>query len=340
MTKKNKLNYTPSKGSVVIYKSPEGDTKLDVRLEEETVWLSQVQLVELFKTSKQNVSLHINNIFKEKELERFSTVKEYLTVQREGKREVERFIDYYNLDVIISVGYRIKSQRGTQFRIWANKILKDYLIKGYALNEKQLKEQTEKVKELEKSIEIFKRVADKNQLEQDEFTGILKVISDYTYALDILDQYDHQKVSIGKAVKKEEYKINYNDSMKLVKNLQKKFSTSDLFGKEKDESFKSTLGTIYQTFNKKELYPSLEEKAAMLLYLAIKNHSFIDGNKRIAAAIFLMYLSKNNFLYNSDGEKRIADNALVAICLMIAASDPKEKDIIKKVVVNLINKNN
>ena len=340
MTKKNKLNYTPSKGSVVIYKSPEGDTKLDVRLEEETVWLSQVQLVELFKTSKQNVSLHINNIFKEKELERFSTVKEYLTVQREGKREVERFIDYYNLDVIISVGYRIKSQRGTQFRIWANKILKDYLIKGYALNEKQLKEQTEKVKELEKSIEIFKRVADKNQLEQDEFTGILKVISDYTYALDILDQYDHQKVSIGKAVKKEEYKINYNDSMKLVKNLQKKFSTSDLFGKEKDESFKSTLGNIYQTFNKKELYPSLEEKAAMLLYLAIKNHSFIDGNKRIAAAIFLMYLSKNNFLYNSDGEKRIADNALVAICLMIAASDPKEKDIIKKVVVNLINKNN
>ena len=340
MTKKNKLNYTPSKGSVVIYKSPEGDTKLDVRLEEETVWLSQVQLVELFKTSKQNVSLHINNIFKEKELERFSTVKEYLTVQREGKREVERFIDYYNLDVIISVGYRIKSQRGTQFRIWANKILKDYLIKGYALNEKQLKEQTEKVKELEKSIEIFKRVADKYQLEQDEFTGILKVISDYTYALDILDQYDHQNVSIGKAVKKEEYKINYNDSMKLVKNLQKKFSTSDLFGKEKDESFKSTLGNIYQTFNKKELYPSLEEKAAMLLYLAIKNHSFIDGNKRIAAAIFLMYLSKNNFLYNSDGEKRIADNALVAICLMIAASDPKEKDIIKKVVVNLINKNN
>ena len=340
MTKNKKLNYTPSKGQVIIYKSPEGDTKLDVRLEEETVWLSQVQLVELFKTSKQNVSLHINNIFKEKELERFSTVKEYLTVQREGKREVERFIDYYNLDVIISVGYRIKSQRGTQFRIWANKILKDYLIKGYALNEKQLKEQTEKVKELEKSIEIFKRVADKNQLEQDEFTGILKVISDYTYALDILDQYDHQKVSIGKAVKKEEYKINYNDSMKLVKNLQKKFSTSDLFGKEKDESFKSTLGNIYQTFNKKELYPSLEEKAAMLLYLAIKNHSFIDGNKRIAAAIFLMYLSKNNFLYNSDGEKRIADNALVAICLMIAASDPKEKDKIKKVVVNLINKNN
>ncbi len=280
------------KGEIIIYKSPEGDTNLDVRLEEETVWLSQAQLVELFKSSKQNISLHINNVFKEKELDRISTVKEYLTVQKEGNRRVKRSIDHYNLDVIISVGYRVKSKRGTQFRIWANKILKEYLVQGYALNEKRLKVQSEKVKELEKSIEIFKRVADNYQLVQDEFSGMLNVISDYTYALDILDQYDYQKVKAEKAINKGAYKINYEDAIKLVKNLRKKFGGSALFGREKDESLKSTIGTIYQTFNKKELYPGLDEKAAMLLYLAVKNHSFIDGNKRIAAALFLMYMSK------------------------------------------------
>ena len=326
-----------SKGEVIIYKSPEGDTELYVKLEEETVWLSQAQLVKLFKTSKQNISLHINNIFKEAELDTNSVVKEYLTTASDGKKYRT---NHYNLDVIISVGYRVKSKRGTQFRIWANKVLKDYLVKGYALNEKRLKEQSEKVRELEKSIEVFKRVADSFQLKQDEFTGILKVISDYTYALDILDQYDHQKLKLGKIERTEEYKITYKDSAELIKNLKNKFGGSVLFGKEKDESFKSTIGTIYQTFNKKELYPGLEEKAAMLLYLTIKNHSFIDGNKRIGAALFLMYLSKNSFLYGTSGEKRIADNALVALCLMIAASNPKEKDIIVKVVVNLINKNN
>ena len=326
-----------SKGEVIIYKSPEGDTELYVKLEEETVWLSQAQLVKLFKTSKQNISLHINNIFKEAELDTNSVVKEYLTTASDGKKYRT---NHYNLDVIISVGYRVKSKRGTQFRIWANKVLKDYLVKGYALNEKRLKEQSEKVRELEKSIEVFKRVADSFQLKQDEFTGILKVISDYTYALDILDQYDHQELKLGRIERAEEYKINYKDSAELIKNLKKKFGGSGLFGKEKDESFKSTIGTIYQTFNKKELYPGLEEKAAMLLYLTIKNHSFIDGNKRIGAALFLMYLSKNSFLYGTSGEKRIADNALVALCLMIAASNPKEKEIIVKVVVNLINKNN
>ena len=326
-----------SKGEVIIYKSPEGDTELYVKLEEETVWLSQAQLVKLFKTSKQNISLHINNIFKEAELDTNSVVKEYLTTASDGKKYRT---NHYNLDVIISVGYRVKSKRGTQFRIWANKVLKDYLVKGYALNEKRLKEQSEKVRELEKSIEVFKRVADSFQLKQDEFTGILKVISDYTYALDILDQYDHQKLKLGRIERKEEYKISYKDSAKLITNLKNKFGGSGLFGKEKNESFRSTIGTIYQTFNKKELYPSLEEKAAMLLYLTIKNHSFIDGNKRIGAALFLMYLSKNSFLYGTSGEKRIADNALVALCLMIAASNPKEKEIIVKVVVNLINKNN
>lgn len=329
-----------SKGEVVIYKSPEGDTKLEVTLEEETVWLTQLQLIELFKTSKQNVSLHINNVFKEGELNKSSTVKEYLTVQKEGKRKVERKIEYYNLDVIISIGYRVKSKRGTQFRIWANKVLRDYLVKGYALNEKTLKTQNEKIKELEKSIEVFKRVAETQKLAKDEFSGILNVILDYTYALDILDRYDHIKLEIGEVEKEEEYRITYKDAVRVIKNLKKKFGGSDLFGKEKDESFRSTVGTLYITFNKKELYPSVEEKAAMLLYFTIKNHSFIDGNKRIAASLFLMYLDLNKYLYRKNGEKRIADNALVALCLMIAASNPKEKDIIIKVIVNLINKNN
>ncbi|MBK7377546.1 MAG: virulence RhuM family protein [Ignavibacteriales bacterium] len=326
-----------SKGEVILYKSPEGDTELDVKLAEETVWLSQAQLVKLFKTSKQNISLHINNIFKEAELDSNSVVKKYLTTAPDGKKYRT---NHYNLDVIISVGYRVKSKRGTQFRIWANKVLKDYLVKGYVLNEKKLKEQSEKIKELEKSIEVFKRVADTQQLKMDEFSGILNVILDYTYALDILDQYDNKKLEIGEVEKEEEYKITYKDAVNILKELKKKFGGSDLFGKEKDESFRSTIGTLYITFNKKELYPSIEEKAAMLLYLTIKNHSFIDGNKRIAAALFLMYLDKNKYLYGKNGEKRIADNALVALCLMIAASNPKEMDTIVKVVINLINRNN
>jgi len=328
------------KGEIVLYKTEDGLSELSVQLKNDTIWLSQKQMSRLFQKDTDTIGLHIRNIYKEGELPQKSTTEYFSVVQKEGKRKVERQIDHFNLDVIISVGYRVKSKRGTQFRIWAKKILKEYLIKGYALNEKRLKEQTGKIRELEKSLEIFKRVADNYQLEKDEFSGILNVISDYTYALDILDRYDHQRLKTRQSEKKEEYRIVYDDSMMLIKELKKKFGGSTLFGKEKDESFKSTVGTIYQTFNKKELYPGLEEKAATLLYLTIKNHSFIDGNKRIAAALFLMYLSRNKYLYNSAGEKRIADNALVALCLMIAASDPKEKDIIVKVVVNLINKNN
>lgn len=329
-----------SKGEVIIYRSPEGGSKLEVKLKDNTVWLTLDQVANLFSKAKSTISYHISSVYKEKELKKRSTVRKFRTVQIEGDRKITRNLEYYNLDVIISVGYRVKSKRGTQFRIWANKVLKDYLVKGYALNEKKLKEQANKVRELEKSIEVFKRIADSHELRQDEFAGIINIISDYTYALDILDKYDHQNLKKEKVKKKSEYKINYDDTLDVINNLKKKFGGSSLFGKEKDHSLKSTLGTIYQTFNKKELYGSLEEKAAVLLYLAIKNHSFIDGNKRIAAALFLMFLDRNNYLYRKDGEKRIADNALVALCLMIAESNPKEKDIIIKVVINLINKNN
>lgn len=328
-----------SKGEIILYKSGK-DFQIDVKLEDETVWLSQKLMANLFEKDSDTIGLHIKNIYSEKELKEKSTTEYFSVVQKEGNRSVKRKIKYYNLDVIISVGYRVKSNRGTQFRIWANKILKEYLIKGYALNEKRLKEQAERVRELEKSLKIFQRVSENLQLGQDEFKGILNVITDYTYALDILDQYDHQNLKITKSARKGSYKLKYDDAIDLINGLKSKFGGSSLFGKEKDKSFQSTISTIYQTFDKKELYPSLEEKAANLLYLAIKNHSFVDGNKRIAASLFLMFLTKNKFLYSSNGDKRIADNALVALCLMVAESNPKEKDIIIKVIVNLINQNN
>jgi len=329
-----------SKGEIVLYKTPEGDTLIDVKLEEETVWLTLNQMASLFSKDKSVISRHIRNVFYEKELNRDSTVAKFATVQIEGNRRIERELEYYDLDVIISVGYRVKSKRGTQFRIWANKVLKEYLIKGYALNERKLKEQTEKLKELERTIEVFSKVTESYQLKQDEFSGILKVIKDYTYALDVLDKYDNRNLVISNTNKQLFFKITYESAKKIISKMKEKFGSSSLFGKEKDKSFRSTVGVIYQTFGKKELYPSLEEKAGHLLYFTIKNHSFIDGNKRIAAALFLWFLEMNNYLYGKDGRKRIADNALVALCLLIAESDPKEKEMIVKLVVNLINRSN
>jgi prophage maintenance system killer protein len=333
-------NVNQPKGEIVIYKASDGSAQLDVKLEEETVWLNLNQISLLLQKDKSVISRHINNIFNEGELDRNPTVAKFATVQIEGNREIQREIEYYNLDVIISVGYRVKSKRGTQFRIWANSVLREYLVKGYALNEKRLKEQTEKIKEIEKTLEIFSNVVDHYQLNRDEFSGILKVVADYTRALDLLDDYDHQRMKIEKTSKDELFRIDYQASKKVVKKLKEKFGGSSLFGKEKDQSFKGTIGALYQTFGKKELYPSIEEKAAHLLYFTIKNHSFVDGNKRIAAALFLWFLEMNNSLYGKNDRKRIADNALVALCLLIAESNPKEKDVITKVVVNLINKMN
>ena len=328
------------KGEIVLYKTPEGDTDIDVKLEEETVWLSQKLMSKLFQKNTDTIGLHIRNIYHEGELDENSTTEYFSVVQKEGKRNILRQIKYYNLDVIISVGYRVKSKRGTQFRIWANKVLKEYLIKGYALNEKKLKEQTETIKELERTIEVFSRVTENYQLKQDEFSGILRVIKDYTYALDVLDKYDNKNLVITNTNKQLSFKITYESAKKIITKMKEKFGGSSLFGKEKDKSFKGTIGAIYQTFGKKELYPSIEEKAAHLLYFIIKNHSFIDGNKRIAAALFLWFLEMNNYLYGKDGRKRIADNALVALCLLIAESNPKEKEMIVKLVVNLINRSN
>ena len=323
---------------IIIYQTADGQTAIDVRLENETVWLSQAQMVDLFQTTKQNVSLHVNNVFKEGELEEGSTVKEYLTVQKEGKRNVGRVVKYYNLDVIISVGYRVKSQRGTQFRIWANRVLKDYLVKGYAVNERIHKEQ---IGELRQLVGMLGRtIQNQPMLSTDETNALFNVVTDYTYALDTLDSYDYQRLTINDTTSDAPFHATYDNAMQAIRSLKERFGESALFGNEKDESFKSSIGQIYQTFDGVELYPSTEEKAAMLLYLVTKNHSFSDGNKRIAATLFLWFLNNNRILYREDGSKRIADNTLVALTLMIAESRPEEKDVMVKVVVNLINKNN
>ena len=327
-----------SNNQIVIYQSEDGQTQVDVRLENETVWLTQAQMVELFQTTKQNVSLHVGNVFREGELEQESTVKEYLTVQNEGERKVSRKVKYYNLDVIISVGYRVKSKRGTAFRIWANKVLKQYLIKGYAVNERMRKEQ---IGELRQLVGMLGRtIQNQPLLSNDETDALFKVVTDYTYALDTLDNYDYERLTINKTTKEEPFHATYDNAMEAIKGLHEKFGGSVLFGHEKDNSFKSSIGQIYQTFGGEELYPSVEEKAAMLLYLVTKNHSFSDGNKRIAATLFLWFLNGNHILYHPDGSKRIADSTLVALTLMIAESRTEEKDVMVKVVVNLINKNN
>ena len=323
---------------IVIYQTEDGQTQIDVRLDNDTVWLTQAQMVELFQTTKQNVSLHVGNVFKEGELEQESTVKEYLTVQKEGLREVARKVKCYNLDVIISVGYRVKSKRGTAFRIWARNVLKDFLVKGYAVNERMRKEQ---IGELRQLVGMLGRtIQNQPLLSNDETNALFDVVTDYTYALDTLDDYDYQRITVKDTTQEERFHATYENAMETIHALRSKFGGSSLFGNEKDDSFKSSIGQIYQTFAGEELYPSVEEKAAMLLYLVTKNHSFSDGNKRIAATLFLWFLNNNGILYRADGSKRLSENTLVALTLMIAESRTEEKDVMVKVVVNLINQCN
>jgi prophage maintenance system killer protein len=291
----------------------------------------------LFETTKQNVSLHIRNIIRESELEQNSTVKDFLTVQQEGKRTIQRKVSYYNLDMIISVGYRVKSQRGVAFRIWANKVLKEYIIQGYAIKDKLKIEQYEALKQ---TIRVLSKVLQHKELNAGEANGLLQVVTDYTYALDTLDKYDYQRLVVEQTTEEEKFRATYENAMETILQLKTKFGGNGLFANEKDQSFKSSINTIYQTFDGQDLYPSVEEKAAMLLYLITKNHSFSDGNKRIAAFLFLWFLERNGILYKNNGMRLIENNTLVALTLMIAESRTEEKDIMVKMVVNLINKNN
>ena len=323
---------------IVIYQTDDGQTQIDVRLENETVWLSQAQMAELFQTDRTSILRHINNIYRVDELDRESTCAKIAQVQTEGKRQVRRTIPYYNLDMIISVGYRVNSKRGIRFRQWANNILKQYLIKGYAISERIRHEQ---VGELRQLVGMLGRtIQSQPLLTTNESQALFDVVTDYTYALDTLDNYDYQRLTIEKTTQKERFHATYENAMNEISALRDKFGDSGLFGNEKDDSFKSSIGQIYQTFGGEELYPSVEEKAAMLLYLVTKNHSFSDGNKRIAATLFLWFLNNNGILYRADGSKRIADNTLVALTLMIAESRTEEKDVMVKVVVSLINQNN
>ena len=329
-----------NESSIQIYRLDNGATEIDVKLDQDTIWLSQKQIAELFDKDSDTIGLHLKNIYSTGELEEFSTTEDYSVVQKEGTRNVRRRIKHYNLDAIISVGYRVNSIRGTQFRIWANKILKEYLIQGYSINERALKRQSEQLSELQKTIKILSSAIQSKELTSDESKGLLSIVSDYSYALDILDQYDYQTLTITKTSGKDIYRITYAEAIDQINLVRKAYGNSELFGREKDKSFKSSISTIYQTFDGKDLYPSIEEKAAHLLYFITKNHSFSDGNKRIAAFMFLYFLSKNGILYDSYGNKRIADNTLVALTLMIAVSKQEEMDVMIKVIVNLINTRN
>lgn len=331
------------KNEIILYQAKELPSRIEVRIEDETVWLTQEQMAALFGRNRVAITQHIGNIFKEGELDEEVVCKDFLLTTQHGAikgKSQTRKIKIYNLDVIISVGYRVKSKRGTQFRIWANKILKEYLIKGYSLNQILLEKKTKQLKELQESVKILGNVINYKALSNDESVGLLKIISDYAYALDVLDQYDYQTLEIRNTSGKELYQLTYNEAIKQIDSAKKAHGNSELFGREKDDSFRSSISTIYQTCNGNDLYPSIEEKAANLLYFITKNHSFTDGNKRIAAFLFLYFMERNGILFDENKNKRIADNTLVALTLMIAVSKTDEKDTMVKVIVNLINKNN
>ena len=323
---------------IVIYQTEDGQTQIDVRLENDTVWLTQAQMAELFQSSRTNIVEHIQHIYEDGELEENPTCRKFRQVRQEGRRMVNREVPMYNLDLIISVGYRVNSKRGVKFRQWANRVLKEYLVKGYAVNQRIHSEQ---IAELRQLVQMVGRTIQNQQLESnDENQALFDIVVDYTYALDTLDDYDYQRLRVGETTQEDKFHATYENAMEAIKTLRDKFGGSSLFGNEKDDSFKSSIGQIYQTFGGVELYPSVEEKAAMLLYLVTKNHSFSDGNKRIAATLFLWFLNNNGILYRPDGTKRLADNTLVALTLMIAESKTEEKDVMVKVVVNLINQKN
>lgn len=325
---------------LVIYQTPNGETQLDVTVHAETIWLTQRQIAELFGTKVPAISKHLKNIFAIGELQEEVVISKMETTTRHGAIEGKfqtKETNYYNLDAILSVGYRVNSKNATAFRIWANKILKQYLLQGYAINERVA---AQKYDELSQLVKVLGRTIQNQEKLTEDSRSLLDVVVDYTYALDTLDRYDYQELKIEETTGTEAFHATYESAMEVIRSLHEKFGGSNLFGNEKDDSFKSSIGQIYQTFGGVDLYPSVEEKAAMLLYLVTKNHSFSDGNKRIAATLFLWFLNGNGILYNEDGTKRIADNTLVALTLMIAESRTEEKDTMVKVVVNLINKNN
>jgi len=330
-----------NKGEIIIYKTEDGNSQLDVRLENETIWLNQYQLASLFKTDRTAIQKHIGNIYKTNELEKKSTCAKFAQVQKEGKRTIARDIQYYNLDIVISVGYRVNSKRGTQFRIWATKTLKDHLVKGYTLNEKRLREQQDKFKELQQTVEFLKNTVGQKELSGKETQGLLEIISQYARSFILLNKFDSENLESIPSDKKLTHELKYKEAAYAIEELKKKLiekqEASDLFGKQRDDGFKSLLKSVVQTFGGEYLYSTIEEQAAHLLYFVIKNHPFADGNKRIGAFLFVWFLQLNKHLLRKNNEAKINDNALVALALLVAQSDPAHKEMFIKLVINLVN---
>lgn len=321
--------------AIVLYQAPDGSSSLQVQLDHDTVWLTQKQMAELFAKDVRTINEHVRNIFREGELDELSVIRKYRITAADGK-----LYDtiHYNLDVIISVGYRVKSQQGTRFRQWATKVLRDHIVTGYTINEQRLREESAKLQAMQQTVALLARTLTNQELVSDAGRDVLRVIDDYAYALATLDRYDHGTLAIEGTTRQALHVISYDEGIRIINAMKGDFN--GLFGLEKDQGFKSALGAIYQTFGGEELYPSVEEKGANLLYFVVKNHAFSDGNKRIAAALFIYFLGMNGILYHADCSKRLADNALVALTLLIAESRPEEKETIVKVIVNLINQNN
>jgi len=319
---------------VIIYTTSDNQTNVEVKFEEETVWLNQYQLAELFDGSRTNIVEHIQNIYKSGELDEEATCRKFRQVRQEGQRKVERQIDHYNLDIIIAVGYRINSKRGTQFRQWATQRLKDHLVKGYTINQKRLEQ-------LHQTIQLIEKSGQTENLSLTEAKGLLEIISGYTQSFVLLNQFDSNSLVLNQLNEKITYEIQYDEAVNAISELKKqlisKKEASELFGNQKDDSFAGILGSIVQTFGGDYLYKSIEEQAAHLLYFVIKNHPFSDGNKRIGAFLFIWFLEKNKHRFKKSGELKINDNALVALALLVAQSNPSDKEIMIKLIVNLIN---
>lgn len=320
------------RGEILIYEGHNNEFEINVRFEGETVWLRQEEIAKLFGRDRTVITRHINNIFKDKEVDKKSNVQ-FLHIPNSDKP-----VAFYSLDVILAVGYRTNSARAIHFRQWATKILKNYLLQGYAINHKKLEETTEKLQALQQTITFIQEKSKQGILAGQE-QEILNLLANYSKTLSILERYDKEKLTlIGKT--KTKYTLNYEDAKKVIETLKQellaKKEASQLFGQENGEKFKAIIGNIYQTFDRKELYPSLEEKSAHLLYFIIKDHPFADGNKRIASFLFVYFLDKNDYLYRPTGEKKINDNALTSLSLLIAISHPEDKDILIKIITNLL----
>lgn len=324
---------------VLIYQANDGSIQTEVHLQGETVWLNQKQMSDLFGTSTDNIGLHLKNIYAESELSENATTEDYSVVRTEGHRRVNRLIKHYNLDAIISVGYRVNSRKGSQFRIWANQVLKDYLLQGYVLNENRLKQQLESIDKLKRGLALIQK-AQLESLDQTEAKGLLTVLTEYTHSFILLNQYDTGNFPSGGLSKGITEEISFKEAMHAINSLKEKLvaqrEATLLFGNTKDDNFLGILGNIVQSFNGEYLYPSIEEQAAHLLYFVIKNHPFTDGNKRIGALMFVWFLQKNKHHLKSNGEAKINDNALVAIALLVAQSQSDQKDIMIELIINLI----